>query len=68
LDSRYIASGRPQQKTPLPLLYPNNTWILKCLSVPAGSCLPSRCPVLNVYSRYDIPDFRRHVTASCYRL
>jgi hypothetical protein len=62
--SRYIASGRPQQKTPFPNYSP--TVIEVCLShrciISAGTCLPSRCVAMNVYSGSAIPALRHHVT------
>jgi hypothetical protein len=57
-DPRYIASGRIQQKTP----FTNNPLIVACVFVVAGTCLPSRCLAMNVYSGSTIPAFRRHVT------
>jgi hypothetical protein len=62
LGSRYIASGRTQQKTSFALLYPNNNSIVAYVFVAAGTCLPSRCLTMNLYSGSNIPAFRRHVT------
>jgi hypothetical protein len=70
------ASGRPHQKTPLPnnssivteaclpgLLHRNgSSSIVKCVFISAGTCLPSRCLAMNVYSGSAIPAFRRHIT------
>jgi hypothetical protein len=56
--SRYVASGRTQQKTP----FPKNPSVVFCVFVAAGTCLPSRCPTRNVSSSSTIPAFRRHVT------
>jgi hypothetical protein len=58
LDPRYRASGRPQQKTP----FPNNLNIVAYVFVAAGTCLPSRCLAMKIYSGSAIPAFRRHVT------
>jgi hypothetical protein len=57
-DPRYIDSGRTQQKTPLP----NSASIAACVFVAAGTCLPSRCLAMDVYSCSIIPAFRRHMT------
>jgi hypothetical protein len=74
LDPRYIASGRPQQKTS----FRNNSSIVievrlprRCVEmavlvasmfISAGTCLPNRFLAMNVYSGSAIPAFRRHVT------
>jgi hypothetical protein len=62
LDPRYITSGRIQQKTPFPSLWPNNTSIVAYVFVAAGTCLTSRCLAINVYSGSAIPAFMRNVT------
>jgi hypothetical protein len=38
-----------------------NTSIVACLFVAAGTCLPRRCLVMNVYSDFTIPTFGRHI-------
>jgi hypothetical protein len=58
LDPRYIASGRPQQKTP----FRNNPFIVAYVFFAAGTCLPSRYLAMNVYSASTIPAFRCHIT------
>jgi hypothetical protein len=70
-DSRYIASERPQQKTPFhnnycivievftSLLHRNGGSIVVCVFVSTGTCLPSRCLAVNVYSGFQ---------ASCYNI
>jgi hypothetical protein len=69
LDPRYIASGRIQQKTPYPTspLHRNgSSSSVACVFISAGTCLPSRCLTMNVYSDSDylprILAFNRHVT------
>jgi hypothetical protein len=76
LDPRCIASVRPHQKTSLPnnstivteaclpsLLRRNgSSSIVACVFISAGTCLPSRCLAMIVYSGSAIPAFRRHVT------
>jgi hypothetical protein len=42
----YITSGWPQQKTP----FPSNPFIVAYVFVAVGTCLPSRCLAMNVYS------------------
>jgi hypothetical protein len=54
---RYIVSLRTQQKTP----FPNNPFLVACVFVAAGMCLPSRCLAMNVYSGSTIAALRRHV-------
>jgi hypothetical protein len=54
----YIASGHTQQKTP----FPNNPFIVACVFVAVGTCLPSHCLAINVSSGSPIPVFRHHVT------
>jgi hypothetical protein len=58
LGPHYIASGRTQQKTS----FSNNPFIVACVFVAAGTCLPSRFLTMNVYSGSIIPAFRRNVT------
>jgi hypothetical protein len=57
-DPLYTASGPTQQKTP----FPNNPSLVACVFVTVGTCLPSRCLEMNVYSGSTIPASRRHVT------
>jgi hypothetical protein len=72
--SRYIASGRPQQKTPLPKNFSMVIYVClprRCIEtavlillrvfISAGTCIPNRCLGMNVYSGSAIPAFRRHV-------
>jgi hypothetical protein len=44
LGPRYLASGRPQQKTP----FPNNPFIVADIFVAAGTCLPSPCLAIKI--------------------
>jgi hypothetical protein len=37
-------------------------YIVACVFVAAGKCLPSRCLAMTVYTYFTIPDFGRHVT------
>jgi hypothetical protein len=46
----------------------NNSSIVACIFVAAGTCLPSRCLAMNVYSGSTIPAFRRHVTISSWHM
>jgi hypothetical protein len=57
-DPRYTASGRTQPKTP----FHNNPFIVTCVFVDAGTCLPRRYIAMNVYSGSTIQAFSRHVT------
>jgi hypothetical protein len=67
-NPRYIASGRPKQKT----LFPNNFFIViepfypvvTSISLAAGMCLQSRCLVMDVFSSSTIPTFWCHITVS----
>jgi hypothetical protein len=45
-----------------PKTSPNNTPIVACVFIAAGTCLPSRCLAMNVSSSSTIPAFRSHVT------
>jgi hypothetical protein len=54
---RCIALGRSQKKT-----FPNNSSIIACVFVAAGTCLPGCCLTMNVSSGFTISAFRRHVT------
>jgi hypothetical protein len=57
-----LALGRTQQKTPFPSLEPNSTLIVAYVFVAVGTCLPSRCLAMNVYSGSTILAFRRRIT------
>jgi hypothetical protein len=59
---RYIASGPTPQKTP----FVTNSSIVAHVFTVAGTCLPSRCLAMNIYSGSTIPAFRRHVTLCIY--
>jgi hypothetical protein len=66
-DPRYIASGRPQQKTfpknfytvievfTSPLHRNGSSSIVACVFLSTGTCLPSRCLAMNVYSDSALP-------------
>jgi hypothetical protein len=41
--------------------------IVACVFISAGTCLPSRCLAMNVYSSFAIPASRRHVTILNFR-
>jgi hypothetical protein len=60
-DRRYVASGRSQRKHCFHR-YPNNTSVVACLLVAAGTCLQRRCLAMNMYSGSTLLAFRRHVT------
>jgi hypothetical protein len=55
---RYISSGRTQEKTS----FPNNSFIVAFVFVSTGTCLPSRCLEISIYSGSTIPAFRPHIT------
>jgi hypothetical protein len=46
----------------LPLHRNGSSSIVACVFISAGTCLPSPCLEMNVYSGSDILAFRRHVT------
>jgi hypothetical protein len=58
----------------LPLHRNGSSYIAACVLISAGTCLPSRCPAVNVYSGSAVPVSRRHVTVfksiwtMCYHL
>jgi hypothetical protein len=76
LEPRYIASGRPWKKTPfsndssifievrLPhrCIQNGSSSIVTCMFLSEGTCLPSRCLAMNIYSGCAIRAFRRHAT------
>jgi hypothetical protein len=79
LDPRYVASGCPQQShrflaIPLscrgvftsPLNRHGSSSVVVCLFISGGTCLPSLCLTMNVYSGSAIPAFRRHVRISLF--
>jgi hypothetical protein len=49
-----------------PMNYIHYTTIVACVFIFDGTCLPSRCLAINVYSGSAIPAFRRHVTLLYY--
>jgi hypothetical protein len=61
LGSLLYSLGRIQQETP----FPNNPFIVACVFAAAGTCLQSRCLVINVYSGFALPAFRLFVTIYC---
>jgi hypothetical protein len=65
-DPRYIASGRPEQKHRFvtitsPLRRTDNSSVVPCVFISAGTCLVSRRLTINFYSGSAIPAFRLHV-------
>jgi hypothetical protein len=42
-------------------LHRNGRSAIMCVFISAGTCLPSRCPAINIYSDSAIPAFRRHI-------
>jgi hypothetical protein len=77
LDPHYIASGRPQQKTPfpndssvviemytLPFHRNGSSSIVVCVFISEGTCLPSWCLAMNICSGSAIQDLQ----VSCHNI